>query len=742
MATIGKFPAPGSRESTEISLMTPFGMAHVTKASWRNRFLTPLRGADPQGMECCAMSRSLLLAVILVMTAAFCHASDRVLLPVEIVGGDGVTASRTVVIPGQQAESVHSLWLQVHGLRFSQQASIRINAGPWLPLSNDTVTVAEPARSFGGIGVFGTVAMTISLPVGTLHNGANTLTFRFNRTDGIVSGYRVLAFNFITADGKHILLQDDFIEDSPDSWSPPMQDSASIEAGKKLWNDASLLASGIPGSPRIQARCADCHARDGRDLKYFNFSNESIVARAHFHGLSNLEGEQIASYIRTLPVPNPGRPWNPPYQPGPGIDDNPASHWAAGSGLSWVLEHDVDALPYLLRQSGSAAAGAPPYKAAQNDNLGELAAQVTPDVFRPDGNLNARLIPIALQLPDWNQWLPVVHPKDAWGADFTRSDFAAFYSDDDSADEIRRGRKSLRAVLAARKENGYILPVPGLFSQWLKARQSFFKHVTRMKWTPDLARKVYSTQQWQLVKTWEVMHEFDLEESGREIFGPSSEARSWWSPIPAETAPAEAHIPNGSNGISGSARTTEYLNSSWYTLQVILNSGNHSHRDHAPVDWVYIIGHIKELYSFTGVPEPTRLLVAVTKAMQSTDPRVGPNDLSRGWRPDQNIDPRIMVSPYWDPVLRPLTPVLHRALTVSLLTAWIDKTQQYTMAEYLPLGSAHSYTAVRNYGDFTGGQIWQAASQFRDAGVPQALLERVLQYGTAYTDRAARIHYQ
>ena len=85
---------------------------------------------------------------------------------------------------------------------------------------------------------------------------------------------------------------------------------------------------------------------------------------------------------------------------------------------------------------------------------------------------------------------------------------------------------------------------------------------------------------------------------------------------------------------------------------------------------------------------------------------------------------------------------LRRALTVSLLTAWIDKTQQYSIAEYLPLGSTHSYIAAHNYVDFTGGQIWQAAPQFRDAGVPEALLDRVLQYGTAYTDRAARIHYQ
>ena len=180
--------------------------------------------------------------------------------------------------------------------------------------------------------------------------GDNTIRFRFNQTDGVVSSYRVLAWNFLTGDGKKIIPQSDFVEDVPESWTPPLPDAASILAGKELWQTASLAASSLPNSPRIQAHCADCHAQDGRDLKYFNFSNASIVARARFHGLSTLQSEQIASYIRSLPLPNPGRPWNPPYQPGPGLDEQPVASWAAGAGLAWVLERDADTLPYLVAQ--------------------------------------------------------------------------------------------------------------------------------------------------------------------------------------------------------------------------------------------------------------------------------------------------------------------------------------------------------------------------------------------------------
>ena len=97
-------------------------------------------------------------------------------------------------------------------------------------------------------------------------------------------------------------------EEAPGSWKPPLLDEASIRAGKELWLNAPLVASSLPDSPRIEARCTDCHAHDERDLTYFNFSNTSIVTRSRFHGLTTRQGEQIASYIRSLPFPNPGRP--------------------------------------------------------------------------------------------------------------------------------------------------------------------------------------------------------------------------------------------------------------------------------------------------------------------------------------------------------------------------------------------------------------------------------------------------
>ena len=693
----------------------------------------------------------LFLAALTISFGFADNTTGPILLPVEVLGADGTMVSRTLTLSAEQALPVRTLWLRVHGLRYADQASVQINTSDWIPLNNNTVTITELGRSYGGIGGgFSTLVMTIPVPNGAVVGGNNTIRFRFNQTDGIVSSFRILAFNFLTVEGKKVIAPENFVEDTPESWTPPLPDAASIQAGKELWHTASLVASSIPNSPRIQAHCADCHAQDGRDLKYFNFSNASIVSRARFHGLSTLQSEQIASYIRSLPLPNPGRPWNPPYQPGPGLDEKPISSWAAGAGIDWVLDRDADTLQYLVRRSGAGTnpslsdPAASPTKNAPD--LLELAKQITPDMFRPDGNLSAREIPIALQLPDWNQWLPRVHPKDAWGPEFTESTFAASYDGETTESKSKMGKKApLRTVLAEVQTKDHDMRrVVAAFAQWSEARRSFLGRFGKADtaWSPELSNKVYSAQLWQLVKTWEVMEEFGLEGRGRDLYGSIADSRTWCNIIPGDAAPAAAHIPNGPAGVGGSALTNEYLSAAWYELQIVLNSGNHQHRDRGPVDWLYVIGGFLDLQAQTHQAEPARLLVAVTKALQSTDPNLGPDNLKQGWRPNDNIDPRIMVSPVWAPTFKPLPTEVRQALTTSFLAAWMDKNLQYPITKHLPVGvPKRPYSQPGSYGDISGGKVWESARQFREAGVPAELVQHLQQWGIAYADRAARIQY-
>ena len=728
----------------------PVAMKHQQTRRQPLRCLLESRLRTLHSMGCYRLLVGLFLAAITISGGFADTTPDRMLLPIEVLGADGATVSRTVALQAGPAESVRSLWLKIHGLRYADQASVQVNEGPWIPLNNNTVTIAEPGKSFGGIGGgFATLVMILPLPNGTVVGGDNTIRFRFNRTDGVVSSYRVLAWNFLDVEGGNVLSPGSFAEDAPERWTPPLPDAASILAGRELWHTAPLSANNQSNSPMIQAHCADCHTQDGRDLKYFNYSNASIIARARFHGLSALQSEQIASYIRSLPVPNPGRPWNPPYQPGPGLDEQPVSSWAAGAGLAWVFDRDADALPYLVRQraDGMNQASSNPAAPGHALNVRELVGQITPDIFRPDGNLNARQIPIALQLPDWNQWLPHVHPKDAWGPTFTQSAFAALYDGATTPESKSKTGKRLplRTLLEqAQTADHDIRPVVAAFGQWSEARHSFLGRLGKVEgaWSPELSNKIYSTQLWQLVKAWEMTQEFGLEARGRDLFGPIADSRTWCNAIPGDAAPAAAHIPNGRAGVGGSALTNEYLTASWYELQIILNSGNHQHRDRTPVDWVYLIGGFLDLHAQTHQPEPARLLVAVAKALQSTDPLLGPDNLKQGWRPNDNIDPRIMISPVWAPMFKPLPIELHQALTTSLLAAWMDKNLQYPITRHLPVGvPRRPYTQPSSYGDISGGKVWESTSQFRDAGVAAELVKRLQQWGIAYSDRAARLQY-
>jgi hypothetical protein len=656
------------------------------------------------------IGEGLVASALLVIGAAGPRAAGPVIrLPVEVVGESGTTAGVTVDVAPARAREARSLWMQIHGLTYDGMITVRVNEGPWSPLNNDTVAVAEPAKSYGGIGGgYSTLNVVLPLPAGAIVDGANTVRFRFEKTDGVASGFRVVAFNLLGANGDKLLPSETFAEDDPGSWHAPLSDAESVRAGEKLWLEAPLRANGLANAPQIQARCADCHARDGRDLKYFAFSNESIAARSRFHGLSDRQGRQIASYIRSLPYPSPGRPWNPPYQPGPGLDSQPVERWAAGAGLKWALDSDNATLPFLF---GSRDAGAP------------LVPRITKAAVHPDANLNPREIPIALQLPDWNRWLPQVHPIDAWGSAFRQSEFA-------------RMPQSLREALH-QGNTGELTSsgrIAGSFDRWTIARRALLKPFVESRgtaWTPELGQKVYATKLWQLVKTWELTQEFGLE--GR---------REWVNTVAAAAAPAAATIPDGPAGMGGSAITNEYFSASWYALQTVLNTGGHRHRDRAPIDWVYVVGRFQDLYEVSRRPEPARLLITLIKAMQSTDPRIGPDDVKQGWRPEQNVDPSLLVNAAWAPIFKALPDDVRRAVTQAVLAAWLDKNQQYPVGQYFRVGlSEASYAVPAKYAGITGGQAWTSAPSFLAAGVDPDLVRRLQKWGASYTATASRFQY-
>jgi hypothetical protein len=622
----------------------------------------------------------------------------QITLPLEIMGAEGSEGGVTIELTQASARQASALWLQVHGLEYPDLASVRVNDGAWIALDNDTATVAEPGRSYGGIGgAFATLKMTVPIPPGSLVDGANRIEFRFNRTNGVVSGFRVLAFNLMQSHGERILPPEAFAEEDPERWVPPLAGQKDIAEGERLWRSAPLRASSLSVAPAIRAHCGDCHAGDGRDLKYFNYSTLSIVARSEFHGLTEQQGKQIASYIRSLDVPHPGRPWNPPYQPGPGMQTRSAAELAAGAGLDWVLDEDSQTLRSLLH--------------------GHAGTAVPAAVFAPDGDLKLREIPIALQMPDWNHWLPQVHPLDAWGERFAGSELNRMY--------------------AALNAKGPSPDAAGFFAKWLKTRSRFLnppRAGDAARWSPALAQSLYATLLWQLVKTWEISQLYKLEAAGGGVV--------WNNVVAAETAPATVNIADNANGMAGSGLTNEYFNNAWYELQMLLNNGGHQHHGRGPVDWVYIAGHERELERWSGVAEPGRVMVTVIAAMQATSPTIGPQDNAKGWRPEQTIDPRMMIAPEWSETFAGLPAGERRAIAQAWLSAWLEKCTSYPVVEYFHLSQLPgSYEPPKELRAISGGKVWESASSFRAAGVEAKLVDRLELWGSQYMTLSSLFQY-
>jgi cytochrome c553 len=623
-----------------------------------------------------------------------------VTLPVEVMGAEGSVAAVTVELPQASVPQIKSLWLQIHGLEYPDLAGVRVNHGPWVSLNNHSVTVAQPGLGYGGIGgAFATLKMTLPLAPGSVEAGENKIEFRFNRTNGVVSGFRVLAFNFLQMDGVPVLPPQTFLADDPEQWAPPLMAQNEIAEGQRLWQGASLRASSLAGAPAIRAHCGDCHARDGRDLKYFNYSNQSIIARSQFHGLSDQEGKEIASYIRALDAPHPGRPWNPPYQPGPGMQSRPGAELAAGAGLDAVLDEDSQTLRSLFGEQYTTA--------------------VTAAAFAPDGDLKLREIPIAFQMPDWNHWLPQVHPLDAWGEKFAGSQLSRMYEARNATPKLPDGERA------------------SFFAAWLKARSKFLdppRMTDASRWSPALAQSLYATLLWQLVKTWEISHLSGMEDAGGDVV--------WANVMAAETAPATVNIPNNANGMAGSGLTNEYFNNAWYELQMLLNNGGHQHHGHEPVDWVYVAGHERELERRSGVPEPGRVLVTAIAATQSSDPTIGPQDNARGWRPEQTIDPRMMVAPEWSETFVSLAPGERRAIAQAWLQAWLAKCTSYPVVTYFRLAQLPgSYEPPKELRAISGGKVWESASRFRAAGVDAKLVHELEFWGSQYMAMSSLFQY-
>jgi len=453
--------------------------------------------------------------------------------------------------------------------------------------------------------------------------GKNTLDFRFDATDGISSGWRVLAFELQNASGVSVIPANTFVQDNPDNWSPPLNTPADIAAGKTLWESAPLTDLGFANSRHaIHGKCASCHVYDGYDLKYFNYSNKAIEVRSVFHGLTATQGKQIASYIRTLDAKLPngvtigqaGRPWNPPYQPGPGLDAKPVELWSAGAGLDAVLQSDSQMKAYMFPNG--------------NYDAAKLGAT---------GFLNPRETPQAIQLVDWNGWLPTMALEDMAN---DPSKVVPYAGDTAPPENQRNPLDQLKVATQWLERFRFSDPGMEAADPWNRNWGLLLVHFWgSSKWpngNPGMpgnffsptdpvarSRQALATNAWYAIRMWDLMKRYKLEEmsgrsglnnaetvtdpdrgtvnTGSTTRGIPANFRAW--PMPHRTLFELAPHFMGPGGAAGSGdpnsfvftKPGEYLTTVWYTLEQIVNGGWRS--GSAGIDWNYHPQHLGGMHS-------------------------------------------------------------------------------------------------------------------------------------------------
>jgi hypothetical protein len=631
-----------------------------------------------------------------IITAQLTSQPTTIYLPIEVVGPAGTTSAATFVLSTVPTGPLQ-LWLQVHNLNYDAQASVQVDNSVWLPISTANVTVQGNCAQFGGIGGgCNTLSLAMALPANTVTAGLNTITFRFNGTDGIRSGFRVLGFNVQTSSGANLIASSTFAQTNPATWVAPLNDASDIAVGLTLWQSAALTDPASGASVPIKAHCSDCHSIDGRDLKYFNYSNQSIEARSVFHGLSAQQGAQIASYIRSLSFPAPGSPWNPPYQPGPGIDSAPVSSWAAGTGLSSGLPNDAAMLPFL--QPGGSSAG-----------------------WAATAYLNTRQLPVQFQFPDWNHWLPIVSPMDS---------FPTFLPSKAYTDYVQ-----LRTQLAPGTAAAYANAVVGTFNNWFGDTQAFLVPLqTGVTWTPTYANEIAGIAHWKLVKQWELNQDFGLESMASAIYGAKANPRGWFGNQAFMTAVGMLHIPSGMTANLTTA-AWQYFDYVWYQLQLVLNDGQGKQSASSPIDYGYAEAGPKDLSLTTGnSPQASLELMWLVKALQEntligTGPQGG---YLFGFQPTAT-DPFPLVNGGWETDWTSYASAQRVSLTTAFVQTWFAQIQTYTVAQFYagsdgagrPWASATENPATDNSNNTFGGRLWFTLPRLRFVGVSSALTTQI-----------------
>ncbi|MFT5717640.1 MAG: hypothetical protein ACI9T7_001836 [Oleiphilaceae bacterium] len=708
-------------------------------------------------------------------------------LPIEVLGSAGTKKSITFDI--NDLSGISHLYLRCNACGYHDisldkstskiKATVRVNGGSAIPLKhfiekgrvygNNQINIIGGEANYGGIGGgFRTVRLTV--PVSGLVRGENTLTFEHLNAEAPSIGFRILELNLLQNGdlSRKVLSDAEFENDDPSNWRAPRDTSSDIAQGFNLWTQRNNLYDiGFdnmdgrgnrqgPINGDMRASCADCHASDGRDLKYFNFSNLSIIERSKFHGLTQADGEKIASYIRDLDIQvvEQARPWNPAYQPGPGLDSRPAYEWAAGAGVDAILDRDSDMAPYLFPNGTSLNA--------------------VRDVVDRYDTLNFRELPINIPMPEWNQWLPVIHPDDAFNtsasaivSDYSGRNVGMPYYKKIYNDAVANPNPTSIGALAvnikrwlgrgqdcATGDNMRGIDGAVMESLRLPATDVTSSNCNSIKDTPalepyEIAKR--SLTAWSAVKMWEIMHSNNLEQEsekqGERVCSDgrcidASEPRGWVADgrNVFDRAPHFIGTGGGRKFFTQNPMLGILESNAWYHLNMILNPG---YRETMPSHFAYTYSHVELLQSESDIDQGYRFWATMVKQRQlQTNGKYGVEaglDLRTAQpyvyygtaRNTTKTDTQASVGqPLWGRLAQAMVEDFVEDANNATSSNWANatnnrKVQDRNSTDFSGCGSRCSFTL----GKFQGRNTYRVIPKLRDIGVAENVIDDLIDWG-------------
>jgi hypothetical protein len=663
------------------------------------------------------------------LTNLTAHAQTRTLpLPLEVLGNGDPTqpaiAGLTLAVPASRAARVTKLSIQCHRCGFYEapafqtlvkpltkiKASVRVLGSaapdsnvPWTDISDQNIELDPMVKAVGGInGSMVLSRFSIVLDAQTRSRivarpAEVVVQFRFNGTDGHSNGYRVLDAKLTDASGVDL-------SKMPKSWASISAEKAAgnaaspadVAAGGALWRAQGLLNEAPIFRKTLRASCASCHSPDGRDLQYFNYSNNSIVQRSRYHGLSTQQGQQIAAYLRkslyrSVPDVVAAAPWNPPYQPGAGLDAKPVQEWAAGAGAAAIISDPQLAAKALFRKPQDKT----PLAITQADVDGVMNLKTS---------MNVRQTAVALEFPDWNAWLPHIHPLDVWTPEAGQAKGLFEQVDANGFNPVLAIQRAVSGLQQWRNPNGVYGDYSHLSPGQRASMASWLYHA--VNYTPDFGggnrgtrqsadpakpfggeiggrklqaladpattsqfdAKNFTTQafieralvglfHWNTVQVWDMAHRYGLESNQPQFSGsidPSTgqwkgegAARGWfYSPMTVfALAPHIAHAPDHTKNPRRdnyfaweTPLPSAYRTNQWYQLQMTLNPGLPG-ASRGPMDWPYQLTFIEGLAIYLREANADPKLIAM-HLLRNIQTRVKQAQVANTKIPFNQPDPR------------------------------------------------------------------------------------------------------